>query len=39
MGIRGGLTLGCPADFCLVKTDEAGRLESLRVFSRGQESP
>jgi N-acetylglucosamine-6-phosphate deacetylase len=39
MGIRGGLTLGCPADFCLVQTDEAGRLESLRVFSRGQESP
>ena len=39
MGIRGGLTLGCPADFCLVKTDEAGRLESLRVFSLGQETP
>ena len=38
MGISGGLTLGCPADFCLVQTDEAGRLESLRVFSRGQET-
>jgi len=39
MGIRGGLTLGCPADFCLAKTDEVGRVESLRVFSRGQETP
>jgi N-acetylglucosamine-6-phosphate deacetylase len=38
MGIRGGLTMGCPADFCLVQTDEAGGLESLRVFSRGQEA-
>ena len=38
MGISGGLTPGCPADFCLVQTDEAGRLESLRVFSRGQET-
>jgi len=38
MGIGGGLTPGCPADFCLVRTDEAGRLESLRVFSRGQET-
>ena len=38
MGIGGGLTSGCPADFCLVQTDEAGRLESLRVFSRGQET-
>ncbi len=38
MGIRGGLTLGCPADFCLVKTDEGGQLESFRVFSRGQEA-
>jgi len=38
MGISGGLTPGCPADFCLVQTDEAGRLESLRVFSHGQET-
>jgi len=39
IGIRGGLTLGCPADFCLMKVDEAARLESLRVFSCGQEMP
>jgi N-acetylglucosamine-6-phosphate deacetylase len=38
MRIGGGLATGCPADFCLVQTDEAGRLESLRVFSRGQET-
>jgi N-acetylglucosamine-6-phosphate deacetylase len=38
MGIGGGLTMGSPADFCLVQTDGAGRLESLRVFSRGQET-
>ena len=38
MGISGGLTMGCPADFCLVQTDETGGLESLRVFSRGQET-
>jgi N-acetylglucosamine-6-phosphate deacetylase len=38
MGIGVGLTPGRPADFCLVQTDEAGRLESLRVFSRGEET-
>jgi N-acetylglucosamine-6-phosphate deacetylase len=38
VGISGGLTMGCPADFCLVQTDEGGGLESLRVFSRGQET-
>ncbi len=38
MGISGGLTMGGPADFCLVQTDQIGGLESLRVFSHGQET-
>ena len=38
MGIRHGLTMSGPADFCLVQTDDAGQLQSLRVFVRG-ESP
>ena len=37
IGIPHGLAAGCPADFCLVRTDEAGRLKSLRVFCRGRE--
>jgi N-acetylglucosamine-6-phosphate deacetylase len=37
-GISAGLTMGSPADFCLVQTGAAGLLESLRVFSRGQET-
>jgi len=35
MGLPHGLTTGCPADFCLVQADEAGRLESLRVVAGG----
>jgi N-acetylglucosamine-6-phosphate deacetylase len=31
-----GIDPGCPADFCLVQTDEAGRIKSLRVFASGQ---
>jgi len=38
IGIGGGLKLGRPADFCLVQMNEAGELDSLRVFSRGQET-
>ena len=38
IGIPHGLTPGCPADFCLVQTDETGRLKSLRVFCRGEET-
>ena len=36
MGLPHGLTPGSPADFCLVHTDEAGGLRSLRVFATGQ---
>jgi len=38
MSIGVGLTMGSPADFCLVQTDESGGLESLRVFSHGKET-
>jgi N-acetylglucosamine-6-phosphate deacetylase len=37
-GIAVGLTMGSPADFCLVQTDQTGGLEALRVFSHGQET-
>jgi N-acetylglucosamine-6-phosphate deacetylase len=36
MGIHRGLATGCPADFCVVETDGAGGLKSLRVFVRGK---
>jgi len=36
MGIEHGLTPGCPADFCLVESNDAGQLKSLRVFVRGE---
>ena len=39
IGVPHGLTAGCPADFCLLETNEAGRLASARVFARGQETP
>ena len=37
IGVPHGLAAGCPADFCLLETNDAGRLESVRVFTRGQE--
>ena len=39
IGVPHGLAAGCPADFCLLETNDAGRLESVRVFARGQETP
>ena len=38
IGLDHGLAVGCPADFCLVQMEDAVRVKSLRVFSRGQEA-
>src|SRR5437773_6198798 len=39
IGVPHGLAAGCPADFCLLETNDDGRLASVRVFARGQETP
>jgi N-acetylglucosamine-6-phosphate deacetylase len=36
MGLGAGLAKDRPAHFCLVESDEAGQLKSLRVFVRGE---
>jgi N-acetylglucosamine-6-phosphate deacetylase len=36
VGIQHGLAAGCPANFCLVRTDGAGKLNALRVFVGGE---
>lgn len=35
LGIPHGLAPGCPADFCLVQTDDANQIQSLRTYARG----
>ena len=36
IGVEHGLTTGCPADLCLVQTDRAGQLKSVRTFVHGE---
>ena len=35
LGMAHGLNPGCPADFCLLQTDAANRIQSWRVFASG----